>query len=121
MAAIRAPAERWEFMRFQSAGFCLALAMAIGSSSALAESVPFSCVILPGEQRGAVMMTNALTVDATCIVTCKFSTTKYDNNPQVTCSKPVPAGKELEMCEISSGGDRLMKVIAGSADCVKAP
>jgi hypothetical protein len=89
------------------------------SSSVSAEPVPFSCVIQPGAQKASVMMTNALTADATCIVTCKFSTTKYDNNPQITCSKPVPAGKEVEMCEISSGGDKMLKLIDGSADCVK--
>jgi hypothetical protein len=81
--------------------------------------VPFSCVILPGEEMASVMMTNALKFDASCIVTCKFSTTKQDNNPQITCAKPVPAGKEVEMCEVSSGGDRLLKAIAGSAECTR--
>jgi hypothetical protein len=108
-------------MRLQSASLHIALALAMFTCAASAETVPFSCVILPGEQMASVTMTNALRVDATCIVTCKFSTTKYDNNPQITCSKPVPAGKELEMCEISSGGDKMLKMIAGSADCVKAP
>ena len=64
---------------------------------ASAESVPFNCVILPGSELASIMMTNSLASDASCIVTCKFSTTKYDNNPQSTCAKPVPAGKEVEM------------------------
>jgi hypothetical protein len=63
---------------------------------ALAEPVPFSCIILPGENLASIMMTNSLASDASCIVTCKFSTTKYDNNPQITCAKPIPAGKEVK-------------------------
>jgi hypothetical protein len=86
---------------------------------ALAESVPFSCIILPGENLASIMMTNSLASDASCIVTCKFSTTKYDNNPQVTCAKPIPAGKEVEMCLLTSGGDRLVKVTEGHAECGK--
>ncbi|WJR74817.1 hypothetical protein [Bradyrhizobium sp. NP1] len=97
-----------------------ALLVALVSTQAFAESVPFSCVILPGDDTASVMLTNALAVDAGCIVTCKFATTKYDNNPQITCAKPVPAGKEVEMCRLSSGGDRMVKLIAGRADCTRA-
>jgi len=68
------------------------------STPASAESVPFNCMILPGQEVASILMTNSLTVDASCMVTCKFQTTKYDNNPQITCAKPVPAGKEVEMC-----------------------
>jgi len=53
------------------------------------------------------------------MVTCRFSTTKFNNNPQITCSKPVPAGKEVEMCRVTSGGDKMVKLIAGNADCTK--
>jgi hypothetical protein len=66
-----------------------------------------------------VTMTNSLDSDAFCIVTCKFSTTKYDNNPQITCAKPVPAGKEVEMCRLPSGGDKLLKLTGGHAECTK--
>jgi hypothetical protein len=52
-------------------------------------------------------------------VTCKFATTKYDNNPQISCAKPVPSRKEVEMCRLTSGGDKLVKVIGGRADCAK--
>ena len=86
---------------------------------ASAESVPFNCVILPGSELASIMMTNSLAGDASCMVTCKFSTTKYDNNPQITCTKPVPAGKEVEMCRLSSGGEKMMKLTEGHAECTR--
>ena len=86
-----------------------------------AASVPFICVIMPGEDMASVFLTNSLDGDASCIVTCKFSTTKYDNNPQITCAKPVPAGKQVEMCELPSGGDKMVKFVEGQADCAKQP
>jgi hypothetical protein len=89
------------------------------STPASAESVPFSCTILPGEDAASILMTNSLARDASCIVTCKFSTTKYDNNPQITCAKPIPAGKEVEMCRLTSGGDRMVKLTEGHAECTK--
>jgi hypothetical protein len=89
------------------------------STTALAESVPFNCIILPGEDLASIMMTNSLPSDASCIVTCKFSTTKYDNNPQITCAKPVPAGKEVQMCLLTSGGNKMVKVTEGHAECTK--
>jgi hypothetical protein len=113
-------------MRWQSAVFRLALAIALGlalsgleSLPALAEVVPFNCVILPGEDVASILMTNATASDASCIVTCRFATTKYDNNPQITCAKPVPSGKEVEMCRLTSGGDRLVKMTEGHADCAR--
>ena len=90
-------------------------------TQAFAETVPFNCTILPGEDVASILMTNALESDATCIVTCKFSTTKYDNNPQITCAKPVPAGKEVEMCRLTSGGDKMVKLTQGQAECTKLP
>ena len=69
--------------------------------------------ILPGEELASILMTNSLASDASCIVTCRFSTTKYDNNPQITCAKAVPAGKEVEMCRLTSGGDKLVKLLEG--------
>jgi len=91
----------------------------LSSMSALAEPVPFNCMILPGQQVASILMTNSLPGDASCIVTCKFQTTKYNNNPQITCAKPVPAGKEVEMCLLSSGGDKLLKLTEGRAECSK--
>jgi len=92
----------------------LVLAFAVPAD---ADEVPFACTILPGEELASIAMTNPLAGDASCIVTCKFATTKYDNNPQITCAKPIPAGKEVEMCLLTSGGDRLVKVTEGHAEC----
>ncbi len=95
------------------------LAAGLLAVPAAAEQVPFNCVILPGEDIASINMTNSLDREASCIVTCKFSTTKYDNNPQITCAKPVPAGKEVEMCRLTSGGDKMVKLTEGHAECTK--
>jgi hypothetical protein len=107
------------FKRARLAIFVLALANGLLSTSASAESVPFSCTILPQEDVASIMLTNSLASDASCIVTCKFATTKYDDNPQITCAKPVPAGKEVEMCRLPSGGDKMVKLTEGYAECTK--
>ena len=99
-----------------AAGLALAICLA---SEAAADVVPFQCVILPGEEIASISMKNSLASDASCIVTCKFSTTKYDNNPQITCAKAVPAGTEVEMCRLTSGGDKYVKLLEGQADCLK--
>lgn len=106
-------------MRSRSAILHLLLATGLLSAPASAEPVPFNCVILPGAEVASVMMTNSLNGDASCMVSCKFSTTKYFNNPQITCAKPVPAGKEVEMCRLTSGGDKMVKLIEGYADCTR--
>ena len=81
--------------------------------------MPFNCIILPGEDVASILVTNSLASDASCMVTCKFSTTKYDNNPEITCAKPIPAGKEVEMCRLTSGGDKIVKLTQGHAECTK--
>jgi hypothetical protein len=86
---------------------------------ALAETVPLNCTILPGDEIASILITNSLAADSSCIVTCKFATTKYDNNPQITCAKPVPAGKEVEMCRLTSGGDKYVKLTEGHAECTQ--
>jgi hypothetical protein len=113
-------------MHFRLSGLQFALVIGVAvdfglllSIPALAESVPFNCIILPGENLASIMTTNSLATDASCIVTCKFQTTKYDNNPQITCAKPIPAGKEVEMCLLTSGGDRLVRMTEGHAECRK--
>jgi hypothetical protein len=106
-------------MGSRSAISCLALLAGLLSTPAAAESVPFSCTILPGAEVASVMMTNSLSNEASCMVTCRFSTTKFDNNPQIICAKPVPAGKEVEMCRLTSGGDKMVKLTEGYADCTK--
>jgi hypothetical protein len=97
----------------------LTLLAGLQMTAASAESVPFNCLILPGNDLASIMMTNSLGRDASCIVTCKFSTTKYDNNPQITCAKPVPAGKQVEMCRLPSGGDKMVKLTEGHAECTR--
>ena len=106
-------------MRSRPAIFRFAVIAGLLSTPASAETVPFSCVILPGAEVASVMMTNSLNSSASCMVTCRFSTTKYDNNPQITCVKPVPAGKEVEMCRLTSGADKMVKLTEGYADCTK--
>jgi hypothetical protein len=98
-------------------GLVSGLGLLLSAMPASAESVPFNCTILPGAEMASITMTNSLASDASCIVTCKFSTTKYDNNPQITCAKPVPAGKEVEMCLLPAGGNRLVKLTEGHAEC----
>jgi hypothetical protein len=110
--------SRSGFQPFACIGFAL-LFMGLLSMPASAETVPFSCMILPGGDVASILMTNSLPSDASCIVTCKFSTTQYDSNPQITCAKPVPAGKEVEMCRLTSGGDKLVKLTEGQAECTK--
>jgi hypothetical protein len=97
----------------------LTLLAGLQITPASAESVPFNCLILPGNDLASITMTNSLARDASCIVTCKFSTTKYDNNPQITCAKPVPAGKQVEMCRLPSGGDKMVKLTEGHAECTR--
>ena len=106
-------------MHSRSVIFRLALLAGVLPTPASAETVPFRCVILPGEKVASVLMTNSLDSNASCIVTCKFSTAKYDNNPQITCAKPVPAGKEVEMCRLTSGGDKMVKLTEGQAECTR--
>lgn len=103
--------------RMVLAGLSVALAVSLADRAA-ADAVPFECTILPGEDIASVLMTNPLAGEASCIVTCRFSTTKYDNSPQITCAKAVPAGKEIEMCRLTSGGDKFVKLIEGRADCL---
>jgi hypothetical protein len=100
-------------------GLCLALLIVGEITPAAAEMVPFNCIILPGSELASIIITNSLDSDASCIVTCKFATTKYDNNPQITCAKPVPAGKQVEMCRLPSGGDKMVKLTEGHAECTR--
>lgn len=106
-------------MRLFRAGPWLAIFIGLPSAQAFEQSVPFNCTILPGEEIASILITNSLARDASCIVSCKFTTTKYDNNPQITCAKPVPAGKEVEMCRLTSGGDKMVKLTEGHAECTR--
>jgi hypothetical protein len=102
--------------------FSISLVLAFAGGLAgptVADEVPFDCTILPGDELASIVITNPLAADASCIVTCKFSTTRYDNNPQITCAKAIPSGKEVEMCRLTSGGDKFAKLTEGHADCLK--
>lgn len=100
--------------------FTLVVLMALTSVSSLqAEPVPVVCTILPGELSASVMLTNSLKHEASCIANCKFSTPVYDDNPQIVCAKPVPAGKQVEMCILKAAGNKLVKLIEATADCRK--
>jgi len=117
-------------MRSRRRGFRLvilpSLAFGIGlpliglSTPAAAESVPFNCYILPDENDVAsINLTNSLASNASCIVSCKFATVRDGNNPQIICAKPVAAGQAMEMCRLPSGGDKMVRLIEGHAECTK--
>jgi hypothetical protein len=106
-------------MRSRPAISHVALVSGLLSAPAAAEPVPFNCVILPNADVASINITNSSSRNASCMVSCRFSTTKFGNNPQITCAKPVPAGKEVEMCRLTSGGDKMVKLIEGYADCTR--
>ncbi len=95
------------------------LLLCLPATPADAEMVPFNCIILPGEEAASILITNTLGTEATCIVTCTFSTVKNASNPQIACAKPVPAGKEIEMCRLTSIGEKIVKLTEGRAECTK--
>ena len=84
---------------------------------ARAEPVPIVCTILPGEQSASVLLTNPFNYTASCQANCKFSTAVHDDNPQIICAKPVPAGKQVEMCILKAAGNKLLKLVDATADC----
>lgn len=86
---------------------------------AVAEQVPFSCTILPDGESASLMLTNPFDHEASCLATCQFSTAEYDVRPQITCVKPVPAGKEVQMCILTSPGEKLRDMIDSRGDCTK--
>jgi hypothetical protein len=106
-------------MRLRATVSHLALLTGLLSSAASADVVPFNCSILPGADIASIMITNSLEGNASCMVSCKFSTERPENNPQITCAKPVPAGKEVEMCRLTAAGDKIVKLIEGWAECTR--
>lgn len=87
------------------------------ASPLYAEPVPITCTILPGEESASVLLTNPFNYSASCQANCKFSTAVYDDNPQIICAKPVPAGKQVEMCRLKAAGNKLVKLVEATADC----
>src|SRR5437868_729916 len=88
-------------------------------SPLLADSVAITCSILPDGLSATASLTNPFGYEASCLANCKFSTAVYDDNPQVICTKPVPAGKQVEMCVIKAADNKLLKVSEGLGDCRK--
>ena len=84
-----------------------------------AEPVAVTCTILEGAEAASASLTNPLDYPASCMANCKFSTAVYDDNPQIICAKPVPAGKQVEMCIVKAAGNKLLKVVEGLGDCTK--
>jgi hypothetical protein len=101
--------------------FFIVLATLIGNAASTlrADPVPITCTILPGEESASVMLTNPFNYSASCQANCKFSTAVYDDNPQIICAKPVPAGKQVEMCILRAAGNKLVKLVEANADCKK--
>ncbi|MFZ5731732.1 MAG: hypothetical protein ACOY4O_03280 [Pseudomonadota bacterium] len=98
----------------------LAAAGLLPALPALAEPVPYSCTLAPNGLTASIYVTNTLDREASCLVNCKFSTAKYDDNPEITCVKPVPPGKEVEMCILrSSSGEKMLKLTSSRADCAR--
>ena len=100
----------------------LAMAFVLTAASsplAVAEQVPFSCIILPDGESASLMLTNPFDHEASCLATCQFSTAKVGVRPQITCVKPVPAGKEVQMCILGSSGEKLQTMIDSRGDCTK--
>lgn len=96
-----------------------AISMLAFVSGLHAGPVPVVCTILPGELSASVSLTNPLNYEASCMASCKFSTPVYNDNPLITCAKPVPAGKQIEMCILKAAGNKLVKLIEATADCRK--
>jgi hypothetical protein len=99
--------------------FFIVLAIVNSASTLHAEPVPITCTILPGEESASVLLTNPFNYSAECQANCKFSTAVYDDNPQIICAKPVPAGKQVEMCILRAAGNKLVKLVEANADCKK--
>jgi hypothetical protein len=104
---------------FKKASIFVAISTLAAASGLHAEPVPVVCTILPGELSASVSLTNPLNYQASCMASCKFSTPVYDDNPQISCAKPVPAGKQVEMCILKAAGNKLVKLLEATADCRK--
>lgn len=106
-------------MRFPKTYFALLGFLICATTRLHAEPVDVTCTILPGEVTASASLTNPFDYAASCMANCKFSTAVYDDNPQIICTKPVPAGKQVEMCVLKAASNKLLKVVEGIADCRK--
>lgn len=97
---------------------CLAFAIAVTASAARADPMPHQCVLSEDGLQASIYIRNTLAVEASCLANCKFSTGKFGDNPEMTCAKPVPAGKQVEMCVLtSSSGAKMEKLESSRGDC----
>ncbi|MCF2523539.1 hypothetical protein [Bradyrhizobium sp. G127] len=112
-----APGYHGRFMLRTPILISVAALAGVPCSALHAEPVPVVCTILPGGEAASVLLTNPLNYTASCQANCKFSTAVYDDNPQIICAKPVPAGKQVEMCILKAAGNKLLKLVEGTADC----
>jgi len=94
---------------------CLLVAM----PSAVADIATVRCVIQPDARSATISVTNPLNSEASCRATCTFETATYDDKPRITCTGPVSAGKEAELCVMHAQTSPLVKFLEGSADCRK--
>lgn len=97
----------------------IAVILSCFSSALRAETVAVACTILPGQESASISLTNPFGYTASCQANCKFATPVYDDNPQIICAKSVPAGKQVEMCILKAAGNKLTKLVSGTADCRK--
>jgi hypothetical protein len=118
----RALIERAMLARVKITALMMALSvlcLMAGVRSASADTATVRCVIQPDAKSASISVTNPLNSEASCRATCTFETATYDDKPQVTCTGPVPAGKEAELCVMHANTSPLVKFLEGSADCRK--
>ena len=105
-------------MRSQLAAWLVLSALAV--TAAKAETVPFTCTILPGDESVRIGVTNPAATPRSCLVSCRFSTPLWGGEAQIMCAHMVPQGaKDVEMCTKTSGGVKLVALTHGSADCIR--
>src|SRR3569623_384875 len=106
--------------RLKITGRVTALAcLAASVSGASAETATVRCVIQPDARSASISVTNPYNSEASCRATCRFETATYDDKPLVTCTGPVAASKEVELCVMHATTSPLVKFLEGSADCRK--
>jgi hypothetical protein len=96
-----------------------AACLVTGTRVSSADIATVRCVIQPDAKSATVSVTNPLNSEASCRATCAFETATYDDKPRITCTGPVAAGKDSELCVMHAKTSPLVKFLEGSADCRK--
>lgn len=96
-----------------------AACLVAGTCLSSADIATVRCVIQPDAKSASISVANPLNSDASCRATCAFETATYDDKPRITCTGPVAAGKEIELCVMHATTSPLVKFLEGSADCRK--